>query len=187
VVHRSPPQPVPPPRLFYSQINPPNILREFEFRNRNELLFAPDLDVNFPAAGPVELTEIYSLPCTKHQRFVFYKNLLAAADERAFTMRIGIAFGVSITGAALWKQLLQSQKDIMRDRWVGVFIYRYRRRRVGTVNYHVSVDDAGLLDQRTHLARDVYHLVAASRIYAKIFPDNLHFTLAPSLNVMKFL
>ena len=71
VVHRSPPQPVPPPRPFYarSRINAVNShsLRAATWN----FLFTADLNYDFSASGAVEFTEENALPGAELQRSTF--------------------------------------------------------------------------------------------------------------------
>ena len=91
MVYRSPPQPEPPPRLFYA------LFGHFSPRNHAlSLLLPADLNNDCPAAGAVELTKENSLPCAELQSSALEQDLLAAADQAAFTVRVGIAFEMPV-------------------------------------------------------------------------------------------
>jgi len=132
------------------------------------------LEKNPSGSWAVEFAEEDGLPGPEPKGIVAYYYTLATSDKGAFAVGVGIALGVSVTGAMRRYQFGQCQKDIVHDIGVGVFVYGYGGCCVGTVNYHVAVGYAGLPDGRGNLTCDINHLVAAFSAYGKIFFDNFH-------------
>lgn len=62
----------------------------------------------------------------------------------------------------------------MRDGRVGVFINGNRRRRMGTIDHHLAVGNAGLADNRLDLAGYINHLVAALCAYTELILYDFH-------------
>jgi hypothetical protein len=155
------------------------ILLEVLLRN---FLFTADLDDDFSAARAVEFTEEDALPGAELQSPALNKNLFAAADKRAFAMRIGIAFGMPVARTALGQQFLKRQEQVVRNGWIGVFVDGNRRGSVGTIDNNIAVSDAAPADKRTDLAGNINHLIAALCVDAKIFLDNVHDTHIPNLS-----
>jgi len=138
-------------------------------------LFSTDLEKHSSAARTVELTEKNTLPGAKIDFAVFNQDLFAAANQRAFTMRIGIAFGMSIAGTAMRYQFFKGQEYIVRNRRVGIFVYGYRCCRVRTINNAIAICNTGLTNSSINLACNINHLVAVLTAYVKIFFDDSHY------------
>jgi len=66
-----------------------------------------NLDNNPSAARAVELAEEDPLPGPKNERLVPDQDALAAPDERAFAVGVGIALGMSVARTMLGHQLVQ--------------------------------------------------------------------------------
>jgi len=137
-------------------------------------LFPADLDDDFSAARAVELAKEYTLPGTELQGPILNQNLFAAADQRAFAVRIGIAFGMSIARTMLRQQLLERQKQVVRNGRVGILIYGNRGGRVGTINNYIAVGDAASADKRADLAGNINHLTPRSCTYTKLLLNDFH-------------
>ena len=141
----------------------------------SEGLLSADLDRHLSISRPVEFAEEDSLPRPQFGRAAAYQDLLAAAYQRTLAVRVGVALAVSVAGATLRHQLFKSQEHIVSNGRVGVFIYGDSRGRVRTIDYCVAVSYARLADERSHLARDINHLVAALGADVKVFLDDFHY------------
>jgi hypothetical protein len=79
-------------------------------------------------------------------------------------------------------QFFQRQQNIVGNRRVGIFVYRYACCRVGTIYYRITIFDAGFTHSRSNIARDINKLAVFSRAYVKIFSDDFH--CAPILHLL---
>jgi hypothetical protein len=138
------------------------------------LLLPADLYQDFPAAGAVEFTKENSLPCAELQSPVLEQDLLAASDQGAFAVRIGVALEMPVARAVGRQQFFQSQENIMRDGRVGVFIDSNRRSRVVAIDDRLAIRNAGFADNRLDLAGDVNHFIAFFRTQTETALNDFH-------------
>jgi hypothetical protein len=141
-------------------------------------LSSANLDDDPSASRAVELAEEDPLPGPEDDRSVLDEDTLAASDERAFAVGVGIALGMAVARAMLGHQLVQRQKDVVLDGGVGVLVDRDGRSGVGTKDNGLAVTDTGVADDRVHLTGDIDHLAPASRADPKIFLNYFHLASA---------
>ena len=72
------------------------IVQNNDIQNAIRDSLSTNLDYHPSIAGTVEFTEKNALPGAKVRGLVLERDLSAASDNRAFTMCIGIPFGMSI-------------------------------------------------------------------------------------------
>ena len=68
------------------------------------------MDEDLSASWAVKFAEIDPLPGAEQHRTVFYQNLLAAADNGALDVGVGIAFDVPVSRPMLRDKLSEGQQ-----------------------------------------------------------------------------
>ena len=123
-----------------------------------------DLDSDFAVARPVKLAEEECLPSAEGQPAILDHYGLADARQRAFHMRIGIAFGVLIVGVARC-HAVEHDFDVARHRGIIAFVHEDAR---GGVRY-IEIADAlvapGCGNNLLDLLGDVNQLRAARALH----------------------
>ena len=155
VAHRSPPQPVPPPRHFLcARVTRP--------RPKHSASLSTDLNDDPSTSRPVEFAEVDRLPRPQDEASILDQDLLATADEGTLGVCVRIPFRVPETRIGPWHHFIEGEKDIVNHVRIGVLVDRHGGGGMGAEDDDVAVSNARVSNRFLHPCRDVNHLGPAS-------------------------